>query len=453
MSAVPPRPRLGHERVVVLLTLAGGAPALVLLVFLNWRGQGAASRDWLLAAFAAVWWFVLAAAVRRRVVFPLRTLGNLLACLRDGDTSLRARGAGTGDALAEVMLEANLLVGSLQEQRLDAREASALLRRVMAEIDVVVCAFDADRRTRIVNHAGERLLGEPVDRLLNRTADALGLGPCLDAPPGPLTPLSLDGRPGRWEVRRSVFRLGGVPHTLLVLTDVSRSLRDEERQAWQRLIRVLGHELNNSLAPIRSIAASLARLVERQWGQADAREDMTRGLGVVASRAEALGRFTAASSTLAHLPEPRRRTSDLATLIQRVAALDHRVPVCVDAGLPAMVFVDPDQFEQVLINLVKNGAEAMAGHPGAVTIRWRQKGPAVEITIEDDGVGLAPTTNLFVPFFTTKPGGSGIGLVLARQIVEAHGGTLSLANRDGANGCAATLMLPLDPAPTGDRRS
>jgi signal transduction histidine kinase len=243
-------------------------------------------------------------------------------------------------------------------------------------------------------------------------------------------------------VRRSSFRLGGLPHTLLVLTDVSRSLRDEERQAWQRLMRVLGHEINNSLAPIKSIAASLAALVARQWGADDARDDMRRGLEVVASRAESLGRFTAAYARLAHLPPPRLRTMALAPVVRRVASLETRLPVTLRGGPDVTVEADPDQLEQGLINLVKNAVDAAIDTGGAVAVGWSLVGPVVELRIEDEGPGLAQTANLFVPFFTTKPGGSGIGLVLSRQIAEAHGGSLVLENRSDRTGTVARLRLP-----------
>jgi signal transduction histidine kinase len=231
---------------------------------------------------------------------------------------------------------------------------------------------------------------------------------------------------------------------LLVLADVSRALRDEERQAWQRLIRVIGHELNNSLAPIRSVAGSLEALVVREPRPADWEEDLRRGLGVIATRAEALRRFMDAYAQLARLPAPKRRKVEIEPLVRRVAGLETRVPVTVQGGRAATIEADPDQLEHLLINLARNGAEAAAGTGGRVRLSWAlvdKPAPALEIRVDDDGPGLPHSANLFVPFFTTKPGGSGIGLVLCRQIAEAHGGTLSLENRP-EGGCRATLRLP-----------
>jgi signal transduction histidine kinase len=231
-----------------------------------------------------------------------------------------------------------------------------------------------------------------------------------------------------------------------VIADVSRPLREEERQAWQRLIRVLGHELNNSLAPIQSISGSLAQTIAADPLPDDWREDMGRGLAVIGKRAEALSRFTGAYAKLARLPEPRPQRLDAGELIARVARLETRRPVAVTGGPPAHIAADPDQIEQALINLVRNAVDAALETGGDVAVGWRHAGgdpPQLEITVEDEGPGLSSTTNLFVPFFTTKPGGSGIGLVLCRQIAEAHGGTLTLENRTGAHGAIARLRLPL----------
>lgn len=248
---------------------------------------------------------------------------------------------------------------------------------------------------------------------------------------------------GRWDIRHSTFREGGAQHQLLVLTDLSQTLREEERTAWQRLLRVLGHELNNSLAPIKSVAGSLADLLTLQPRPTDWGDDMHRGLEVISSRADSLARFIESYSKLARLPQPRFEPLNIGLLVQRVVSLETRLPVNVVAGPDLVIKGDDVQLEQLLINLVRNAVDASMETRGNVGVGWTQSNGQVELWISDEGPGLASTANLFVPFFTTKAKGSGIGLVLSRQIAEAHGGTLTLENRSGTRGCEALLRLPI----------
>lgn len=254
----------------------------------------------------------------------------------------------------------------------------------------------------------------------------------------------LIGQPASIDTRNGL--VAGHVSRVDVLADVSRPLREGERQAWQRIIRVLGHELNNSLTPIHSIATSLRGLLSRPNPPSDWREDMEGGLGVIASRAEALFRFTGGYAQLARLPPPRFERLDLGALVARVASLETRLPVHVRSGPSLSIAADPDQLEQLLINLLRNAVDAALETSGGVEAGWKRlpgRPAQVSIWVSDDGPGLTRTDNLFVPFFTTKPGGSGIGLVLSREIAEAHGGSLSLSNRRGQRGCRAELRLPL----------
>lgn len=444
---------LRHEQRIFLLTLMSGSPgALVALLFL-WTGDYEPKVQWTLTlVIVAIWWGV-AAAVRERVRRPLQTLSNMLAGLREGDYSIRARRASGYDPLGLAMLEANVLGETLREQRLGALEATALLRRVMEEIDVAIFAFDGEDRLRLVNRAGERLLGQPLERMLGDTAESLNLTRCLEAPAPCTLDLTFQGRLGRWDVRRTTFRQGGVRHQLLVLSDLSRALREEERQAWKRLIRVLSHEINNSLAPIKSMAGSLLSVLGRDPPPADLDEDLRQGLTVISARSESLSRFMASYANLARLPPPTPGPVDVPTWVRRVANLETRMDVEVRSGPDITVEADWDQLDQLLINLVTNGVDAALETGGGVEIGWGQRNGRLEVWVRDEGPGLSDTTNLFVPFFTTRPGGSGIGLALSRQIAEAHGGNLSLENRRDRSGCVARLSIPLEwtePADEGD---
>jgi len=432
-----------HEQRVLLMALAAGLPGSLVALILLWTGDFTPKLQWTLTVLIVSVWCGFAFAVRHRVVFPLQTLSNLLAALREGDYSIRGRRANPSDALGEVMLEVNALGATLREQRLGALEATTLLRTVMAEIDVAIFTFDHERRLRLVNRAGERLLAQPAERLLGRGADDLGLAECLEGDAARTLQKTFPGGVGRWGMRRGTFREHGLPHQLLVLTDLSQALREEERLAWQRLLRVLSHELNNSLAPIRSIAGSLETLLARESLPLDWKDDVRSGLGVIAGRSESLSRFMEAYSQLARLPQPKFRSVDVEAWVRQAAGLETRAKVTVVPGPPVQLPGDRDQLAQLLINLLRNAADAVAETGGGVTVGWRKNGAHLELWVEDEGPGLPSTTNLFVPFFTTKPGGSGIGLVLSRQIAEAHGGALTLENRRAGRGCEARLRLPL----------
>jgi len=428
----------------MLLIWLSGLPAMVVALVLTWQTEWTSLTKWTLAGFLLATWLGFAFATRERVIRPLQTLSNLLSALREEDFSFRGRGARQGDPLGEVLLEVNALSDTLKHQRLGALEATALLRTVMEEINLAVFAFDDQQRLKLVNRAGERLLAQPTERLMGRTAAEVGLADCLEGEPAQTFQRSFPGAMGRWGMRRSSFRQGGLPHQLLVLSDLSRALREEERQAWQRLLRVLGHELNNSLAPIKSISGSLASLVAKDPLPEDWREDAQHGMEVITTRTAALSRFIEAYSQLARLPQPRCRAVNISALNQRVAGLETRLPVELTPGPDLVIQGDADQLEQLLINLIRNAVDASLQTKGKVRLGWKKVPGHVEITVKDEGPGLSNTANLFVPFFTTKPGGTGIGLTLSRQIAEAHGGSLSLENKPGGHGCIATLRLPIN---------
>ncbi len=442
--------RISHEGRVVLLALLAGLPGSATALWLLWAGDFASRTQWTLTVVIMAAWMGFALAVRERVVFPLQTLSNLLGALREGDFSVRGRSPRPDDALGEVMREVNTLGSTLREQRLGAMEATMLLRTVMREIDVAVFAFDEHERLRLVNRAGERLLASAPEKLLGQTAEELGLEVCLDGPETTTMQKVFPGGAGRFGVRRTRVRERGLPLDLIVISDLTQALSEQELQAWQRLVRVLGHELNNSLAPIKSIAGSLVSIISRDPLAEDWREDMIRGLSVITSRSESLSRFIGAYARLAKLPRPQLQPLDVAACVGRAVSFETRIHVDVSPGPELIVQGDPDQLEQVLINLLRNAADASLATDGGVRIGWRVDGSMLEIWIKDEGPGLSSTANLFVPFFTTKPGGSGIGLVLSRQIAEGHGGALMLENRADGPGCVARLRLP---APTEASRA
>jgi nitrogen fixation/metabolism regulation signal transduction histidine kinase len=440
------RKRLTYQRAIPLLAVLSGFPAVVATLVLVWTGDHASRTQWTVTVFVLGSWIAILIAMRDRLVRPLHAVSNMLEALREGDYSLRTRAPAKDDALGLILHEVNQLASSFHNQRLDALEASNLLTRVMTVIDVALFAFDDGDRLRLINRAGEDLLGRREEAVLGCTAEELGLSSCLAGETPRVMDVAVAEGLGRWELRRRSFRWEGRPHRLVVLADLSQVLREEERVAWQRLIRVLSHEINNSLTPIKSIASSLSAMLDRSDEASEEAEDLKEGLQVIAGRSEALGRFMSSYARLAKLPQPHKRQLSVEEWVRRVASLESRIDVQVVASPDVRIDADGDQLDQLLINLLDNAVDASLETGGGVRVSWAEVDGHLEVRIEDEGPGLAQTANLFVPFFTTKPKGSGIGLALSRQIAEAHGGRVRLHNRSDGPGCVAELWLPLQAA-------
>jgi len=441
--------RIPHDRLVFGYALLGGAPAVAVALTLLWRRDEPADVRWILSLLILATWVGFAALLRERVARPLQTMSNLIFALREGDFSVRARWAVRADPMGDALTEINLLSRELQANRFHALEAFALLNTVMQVIDVAIFAFDDDDRLRLANQAAQTLLARSREQMLGRTAGELGLADTLQGEANRLLDRAFPSGAGRWGMRRSPFRQGGRRHQLVVIADLSSTLREEELRAWQSLVRVLGHELNNSLAPIKSLASSLDSLFQRNPRAPDWEADMHSGLSIIATRAESLGRFIAAYSRLARLPKPVRTPCSIRELVTRNVTLETRLAVQVAPSAPVSLNCDQAQIEQLVINLVQNAVDASlaraesAPSRDGVTIAWEAGRREFTLTVTDDGDGVANPANLFVPFFTTKPRGNGIGLVLCRQIAGNHGGSLTLQNRADATGAVATLRLPV----------
>lgn len=462
------RRRLSFERALRLWLYLMGLPAFGLIAIELWQHQVDSSIVWITLPATAFAWMFLVSLVMDRVIRPLQTLANVVAALREDDYSFRARGARRNDAMGDLALEINALAGMLQVQRVGAMEAMALVERVMKSMQSPVLAFDPDGKLKLLNAAAERafnLLPRGVQRsALRPNKSRLDVERLLRAEDNDVLSVGDPPNTERWVVKRSKFRLRGIPHTLFVLSDVSEALREEERLAWKRLIRVMGHEINNSLTPIKSIAESLRSRFTASRIASEDDEDFARGLEVIEDRADSLNRFLQAYRELTGLPAPKTESISLAALIGRITQLETRLPVTVRSTEDVPIEADPDQLAHALINLVRNAAEAALSADAqsdaaprigtnrlsapcepTVEVTWETAPHEVVITILDNGPGLTNADNLFVPFYTTKPQGTGIGLVLAQQIAQGHGGSVQLSNRTDTRGCRASLRLPLRP--------
>jgi two-component system nitrogen regulation sensor histidine kinase NtrY len=425
-----------HRRLVLAMGASGALATAVLCLL---APLGTPFLRVLLALLCTLGWLALAVAARESVAEPLRGLATVVEALRSGDTTLRGRGARAGEPMGGLVLEVNQLAEALRADHLRALEATALVEQLLRNLDVAVLALDGRGVLRLANPAAARLLGAPVASLLGRSGAELGLLELVRAEPGTRMVASIAGRPGRWQVAHGSFREAGMAQHLLVVTDLRPALREEERAAWLRLLRVMGHEVKNSLAPIRSLAGTVRAIAGRELPEGPRRDDALEGLEVIEERAASLDRFLSQYRRLAHVPPPHPAPTQVAPLLRRVAALaPGPVEVRVPEALTAVL--DVDLLEQALLNLARNAVEA-AGPDGRVQIE-AEGGDGLVVRILDDGPGIPNPDNLFVPFFTTKPGGSGIGLVLSRQIAEAHGGTLTVENAPGGRGALATLQLP-----------
>jgi nitrogen fixation/metabolism regulation signal transduction histidine kinase len=421
-----------------LLTL----PALAMAALLLYWQKISLAPALLIGGCLLLYFLLVSASLIEGVIRPLQTLSNVVASLREGDYSFRARGAGSQDALGELAAEINKLADLLQNLRVRSLEATALLASILEVMRAPLFAFDRDDRLQLVNNAGVELLGLSQARSIGSSAHELGLYDLLSAADQTIHSFGVGS--SRWLLRKAAFRQNGAPHTLLLLADVSLSLQEEEQRSWKRLIRVLGHELSNSLAPIKSIAGSLSARAEKIPGDDAVVRDFRRGLGVIESRADALHRFVQSYRTLAQLPPPQLRPVPLGPMLERVVLLEQRLTIQLDPGPAAVLHADSDQLEQMFINLLANAVDAsLANGSHPVRANWRVSDSTVSVIIEDRGLGIANTENLFVPFYTTKPTGSGVGLALAQQIARAHGGEISLVNREDGEGARATVRLPL----------
>lgn len=431
---------MASELRLYLLVASNAIPATVLLVWLSMTSTFPGPAKAMIAVLVLMWIFVVAGTVRREVLRHIRTLSNLVESTRTQDYSMKGAGARDPGELAELYQEINSLTENLKVGRQSEQELLNILEKVVSEINVAIVVFDARDDIRLVNQLAATLLQSSVDKLagVNCADTVLAQLPVSDEPK--LVDFRFPGAEGRWQIRQHYYRHEGRKSRMLFIADLKQVLSDEEIAAWQRLIRVISHEVNNSLTPITSLCQTLAGILAKSDSADDA--DVRIGLGVIAERAKGLQDFISVYARLARLPEPHRILFPAAALAKKLERIFAGRALEIVPFPNVSLFGDPVQLEHALINLIKNGLEANPGDAPPVQVSCELSDGQCEFRVADNGAGIGNPDNLFVPFYTTKAEGAGIGLILCRQIAGKHHGHVSLENRVGGPGAVARLVLP-----------
>lgn len=436
------------------LSLVASLPLFVMLIVTMAYAGISVYLILLTVLFASVTIIYCHVQIYQKSAYQFRSLSNLLDAMVQGDYSLRARSSQNDDALNELIHTINGLADRLNRQRIESVESQLLLRTVINHIDVAIIALNDANEIILSNPAATKLLKlaaepSPSDSLA-QLSQLTQFGQ-LQSGESQVMTLTFGPKQGKFNIHMEEFREAGKQQKLLFITDVSTLLRSEERSAWQSLVRVISHEINNSLSPIASISQTLKRLLSRQQQLESHKDNLIEGLTIISQRANNLTEFVNSYKQISSLPAPERQHTSVVSLINKVIPLFQHHRVTVSSSDDVDLFIDPIQFEQVLINLIKNAVEAVESvakdkaADGEIIISWQVQEGIFTLSICDDGVGISNPDNLFVPFYTTKNQGSGIGLVLCRQIMDVHGGRLSLTNRTDKNGCQAVIELPWTP--------
>jgi len=367
------------------------------------------------------------------------SLANLVEALNVGDFSLRGKAEVGQSGHSDLIRQINKLADSLTTARYDFKESQLLLAKVIKQIKVAIIACNEQGKITMVNPETELLLGLNESKLSHKTLADVNLAQVTQLKSNSIEKLTLGSRTARWHIFKDGFRDQGQQHTLYIFSDLDLLLSQQEQEAWKNLVRVLSHEINNSLAPIISLASTLDKLTARSDIELDDKEDIQSGLKIIQDRATSLKHFLAGYRVLTHLPQPKRKLVNVVPVIEQVVSL-LKYPVTVTLPPQLTLSIDVAQFEQCLINLLKNAYEA-SGKESEIDLRLINKAGSVALYILDKGPGIQNLDNVFVPLFTTKAQGTGIGLSLCKQIIEGHQGQLHLSNR-AEGGCQVEIVLP-----------
>jgi len=382
----------------------------------------------------------LVIALYRLVITPYYSLTSLTEALKMEDYSLRAKSPFSQGIVAKLFNELSSLSQSLQVSKSRYDQQMFLLYGLIEQLESPVLILDQDDQLQHANPAVSQLFSVPWQTLKQSPAQKLGLKKlndfwCFDDS----KPLNMANK---WQIRQSEFKENNNNYQLLMLNNISQELQKNEQQAWQNIIRILNHEVRNSLTPISALSQNLLEMPNLTP------EQCQQAIKIIDSRSNNLLQFIDSYSDLAKLPLPNIQQFDLTELLQGIASLVKQVTI--NLSNPLIIKADKGQLEQVLLNLIKNAKEAQLskGKPNKnlsedIEVQVFKTDQQVIIKVLDQGCGIANTDNLFVPFYTTKAEGTGIGLALSRQIISNHQGELTLTNRPDQTGAVASITLSL----------
>ncbi len=437
--------KISFEASLVKLSLTASIPLLVILLWMMYERHISIWITLITAINGGLLIIYTSYQIYRKLTHQMLSMQNLLHSLAQGDYSFRLRPLYDNGELGKLIKTINTLSNRLSQQRRETVESQLLLSTIIEHIDVAIVALNDESIVSFYNAAAKNLfLIEQAGSRLT-LIDPLAFVNSLPAGHHQVIELALRFTRGKYQIHLEEFREAGQQHKLLFVTDVNRLLRNEERKAWQSLVRVISHEINNSLSPIASISQTLSRLISRQETLLEDYDDLIDGLAIITSRANGLKEFLDGYKQLAKFPEPQLQWVFIDKLIRKTAVLFKEQNIIFDGASDTRICIDPVKFEQVMINLIKNAAESMAqiNVLGTIQISWTTDGTLFRLIICDQGAGINNADNFFVPFYSTKKNGMGIGLVLCREIIEAHNGRLSIANKLDEKGCCVSIELPL----------
>lgn len=437
------RNRRSFEFKLTWLSLSVSVPLLLLLILTMIYAEISVYLTILTGFIGIIGVSAITALIHQKSSFQFRSLSNLLEAMLKGDYALRLRSDKPDGALDELVISINRLAEHLSQQRLVSVENQLLLNTVIEHIDVAILSVDENSQTHLLNPAAKKLLKANNGDERKIVAEQIEALKEMAIGRSQVRELSFAQHKGRFRIHCDEFRSSGLQHRLILITDIAHLLREEEDKAWQNLVRVLSHEINNSLTPIASISQTLLKMSQTQQGISQGDEDLTQGLKLISERSRDLQEFVNSYKKLNKLPAPNLQVHELTLVADKVANLFDDMNFIIIGQDPVALQIDAIQIEQVLINLVKNGIEASVDNQQPVTMNWIQSEEQCKILITDCGTGVRNPKNLFVPLYTTKPQGSGIGLALSRQIIESHNGQLTLVNRNNQQGCVAQVVLPI----------